>query len=334
MKQAKSCGKLSAAMLLSLICLLTAIAKVPALAAADNPTQARTSLFEDNAAFDELADALESANTTEQVLARHKSVSVDRKLYFRGEEACDMDWYVSADSYYETRSDGFASYRSADLFLETMGDNYSEIGMLLTDEAGYQEWLQEKIAAFKGLIEFSETEEPVSVQEENGKLLVTSRQEDAAYLSAYIENNYAIIGLSEPYAPGMFITSVCCFDADSLDVTEMHNTLHLPDGSELPFEDVCYSYDAESPDLAAPDAPLAACFDETQEQQTVTVVFSSGAPEEHTEHFTFPESIVFAFWYDGAVPETIYEDPGFTQIFEDVNGRTELTLYIAPSVKD
>ena len=37
-----------------------------------------------------------------------------------------------------------------------------------------------------------------------------------------------------------------------------------------------------------------------------------------------------AVWYDGEVPQEIYEDPEFTQLFEDVNGRTELTLYLAP----
>ena len=330
MKQMKRHEKLLAAMLLSLVCLLMAIGDVPALAAADNPTDRQANRFTDHADIEELTGALETANTLEQVLARHKSVSVNMKLSFNGKKAFDMDWYITADSFYRAESDGFAYYRSADIYLETVGDNYSEIAMLLTDEAGYQEWLQDAFAGLPGLIEFPETEELVSVQEENGKLLVTSRQADAEYLSAYMDKNYAPLGLCEPYAPGMFMTSVCCFDAESYDVLELHNTLHWPDGSELPFEDISYSYDAESPDLAAPDAPLAAFFNETQELQTVTVVFSSGAPEEHTARFQFPESIVFGFWYDGEVPQEIYEDPEFTQLFEDVNGRTELTLYLAP----
>ena len=182
MKQMKRHEKLLAAMLLSLVCLLMAIGDVPALAAADNPTDRQANRLTDHADIEELTGALETANTLEQVLARHKSVSVNMKLSFNGKKAFDMDWYITADSFYRAESDGFAYYRSADIYLETVGDNYSEIAMLLTDEAGYQEWLQDAFAGLPGLIEFPETEELVSVQEENGKLLVTSRQADAEIL--------------------------------------------------------------------------------------------------------------------------------------------------------
>ena len=277
--------------------------------------------------------ALETANTLEQIFTRHKSVSVDKKLYFNGEEAYDMDWYLTADSYYETYNNGFASYRSADLFLETFGDDDSEIAMLLTDDAGYQEWYQELFVEFKGLVWFPDTEKLVSVQEENGNLLVTTRQEDAEFLTAYIENNYATLGVSEQYVPGMSLTFVYRFDAESHDLKELRSTLRKPDGSETPFEANTYSYDVEGPDLAAPGAPLAAYFDKTRDMRTVTVVFAYGAPEEHAERFTFPIGIWFGIWYDGMIPENIYEDPECTQVFEDTNGRTELTLYIPPSLE-
>lgn len=294
------------------------------LGAEDNLTLEQVGLLTARVRSSGILGSLESTNSLERVFARHKNVLEEAKLHFNNEEVGNIVRYVSADSFYVVRSDGFASYRTDDLYVENFGTDYSEIVTLLTDAAGYQSWLE----APQGLIEFPETEKLISVQEENGELLVTTREENAEKLSAYLESSLSPFGATEPYAPGMSLTFVYRFDAESHELKELRSTLRGADGSETPFEASTFSYDVEAPDPAGAEAPLSVFFDQTRKMLQFTLVFAPGTPEEHTVRYTFPEGTWFEFWYDGDVTENVYEDPECTQMFEERNGRTELTLYV------
>ena len=72
------------------------------LGAEEYLTAEQVSLLTARVRSDGIIGALETANTLEQIFTRHKSVSVDKKLYFNGEEAYDMDWYLSQRRYRQT----------------------------------------------------------------------------------------------------------------------------------------------------------------------------------------------------------------------------------------
>ena len=271
-----------------------------------------------------LLGALEAASSRAYLFTRHETAKGELVFYYNDEAVSRISRNLSAGSAYTVFDNGFASYHSPDLNLQTMNDDFSKLYEELCDDDGY--W--DSLLYAQTLFAFPESEKLVSVREENGELLVTTKEEDAELLAAYLQDGEEEPGRSYRYETGTSMRFVYRFDAKNLDLREVTATLCLPDGQEALFETITYAYDVVIDEPDDSDSPLAAYFDETRQQIPLTMICDPGTPEEETLYYSLPAGTFFSFWYKEDYHNEFYEDAACTQPFEGRNDRPELTLYV------
>ena len=262
----------------------------------------------DSALFEEMI----RANSIDEVLSRHNTVTIERGVYNQGKEAALEHWYISKDEIYIENTSGYASNLSADTYVIADPYNSSLISYLPSDPAVYKEW-------FEG----SKLQYSLNVSAEEA-LTSTGEKDDTYHAETLISSDQTVSNLAEAYneayggmayQSGMKLKYTYDFDLKTRDLLSINLYIVDGQGNETLYHTDRYSYEDKDFSTEKNSGPLAVFFDENK-QRTLKITYGAGTENAAVSEYRIARPAAFVGYHNGNFVTEFYTDAACTKPYE------------------